>query len=100
MSATFPTNPTQEQLSGQEEEGTTKRDMAVHHAKRPQYQGTECRHGYQSSRRPSQIEIPWMLPHVPDGAERMSEYFSANCNTCQIHTVVHVCVESQYAEED
>ena len=48
--------------SVQEKEGTTKRDMAAHCGERPQYQGTESRHGPQSSSRPRQMENPCCRP--------------------------------------
>ena len=51
-------NSPQMDTSGQEEEGTTKRDMVAHCGERPQYQGTESRQGPQSSNRPSLIENP------------------------------------------
>ena len=58
--------------SGQEKEGRTKRDMAVHSGERPQYQGTvlTCLPEQQQT---EPDEEPLLPPHVPDGAERMSE---------------------------
>ena len=48
-------NSSQMDLSGQEKEGTAKRDLAAHCGERPQYQGTEFPHGIQSSSRPCQM---------------------------------------------
>ena len=42
-------NSHQMDTSGQEKEGTTKRDMAVHRGERPQYQWTESQHGPRSA---------------------------------------------------
>ena len=55
--------------SGQEKEGTIKRDMAGHCGERPQYQRT-------GSPEQHQIEPdgePLLSPLVTDGVERMSE---------------------------
>ena len=64
-------NRPQMDTSWLEKEGTTKRDMAAYRGERPQYHGTESRHGPEQQQTETDGE-PMLSPHVPDGAEKMN----------------------------
>ena len=66
-------NSPQMDTSGQEKEGTTKRDMAVLRGERPQYQGLSLDMAPVQQQTEPDGE-PMLSPYMPDGAERMSDY--------------------------